>query len=169
MTASVTPTTVVPATITNLIAAVKAAVPAIATSQARKLIKDNNVRSFKKVGEVTAVLAAKTAEELAVIYGAPEVEPEVTVPVAKTPKEKKIPNTGATVRVKSTSTSTPVEAGPRGFRFGDVWNASVKAGTGIAVSEANRNKLIAQAVSLAVDHDAAIPSKDLAALVAAKL
>lgn len=46
---------------------------------------------------------------------------------------------------------TPVQPGPRGFRFGPTWNASVKSGAGIALMEVNRNKLIAQAVALEIE------------------
>jgi hypothetical protein len=43
-----------------------------------------------------------------------------------------------------------IEAGPRGFRFGKVWNDSVKAGSGIAVHPTYLAKLKAHAKAVGV-------------------
>ena len=130
------------ATISQLIAAVKAVLPKIASNQARALIKAENARSVSKAEEVAAQYKGQTKEQLAEAFG--EAEAETEAPKGRTIKAK-----GQRAR----RTATVVTAGPRGFRFGEVWNASVKAGEGVALAPANINKLYAHADSLGIAYD----------------
>ena len=87
----------------------------------RKEIKERKIRSFKKVAEFVA-------------------EWKAAQPIVKARRTRKI---RTEVKVH--------EAGPRGFTFGKVWNASVAAGTGVALHPINRAKLNAQAETLGIN------------------
>jgi hypothetical protein len=60
-----------------------------------------------------------------------------------------------------------IEAGPRGFRFGETWNTAVKSQSGIAIHPTYFLKLKAQAKELGVS--AAGKQEDVCARVAAAL
>ena len=193
-------------TIAERIAAVTAVVPAITVDQARKMIRDNNIRSLTKASLVAVDYAGKDAEELAKVFGeVAEVPKEteklaytvdhsasnngITAMLAKEDKEpslsvndpslaeqpeakknaetyppaaKKIAAKGPTPR----KTAVVVTPGPRGFRFGDVWNNSVKSGTGVAILPANRYKLLKHAESLGIHADNETDVKVLAKQIA---
>ena len=61
-----------------------------------------------------------------------------------------------------------IEAGPRGFRFGEKWIESVKSGTGVAVHPTYLAKLKAHAKAVGVSSAGKDPVA-LAALVASAL
>jgi hypothetical protein len=147
------------ATIAELIAAVRGAVTKISDAQARKMIKDNNIRSVSKAEAVAAEYHGKTKDELEAAFGpAGEDKPA--------PAAKKVARKGASTR----RTATVVTAGPRGFRFGEVWNDSVKAGEGVAMAPANINKLYAHADSLGISYDKrSVDAAALAKQIARKL
>lgn len=107
-------------------------------AQARKIIKDNKVRSFKKLGEIIAKMA--------------------------TAGEKK---SGAAKRVRK-STGIIHSEGPRGFKMGPVWLASIKSLKGIALSPSNLPKLKKTAESKGIDTEGKT-QEELAAAIAKTL
>lgn len=128
--------------------------------QARGFIRANNIRSMGKLNTMLETLKGKSGEELESLCAAPAASTAAPASPAKKAAKKaggaaskkadgegkpKFEKKGRTAR-----TTKVVEAGPRGFRFGEVWNNSVKAGEGIAILESNRPKLIAQATELGV-------------------
>lgn len=132
---------------------------------ARSFIRMHNIRSNSKLeAMLTEHLAGKTAEEIAEICKAPEGAPrKANAEVTKVVKEKPAPKAkvektageGKTERKFANKGKEPrevkiVQAGPRGFRFGEVWNNSVRNHEGVAMLESNRPKLIAQATELGV-------------------
>lgn len=110
-------------TIAQLVAAALVAAPSVTAEFAKELINSNKLRSFKRVTETFAELEVK----------------------ATPAKKAKEPKAKAPARIRS---ERIIEAGPRGFRFGEVWNMSVKAGTGVALNPSNINKLKAHAATL---------------------
>lgn len=56
--------------------------------------------------------------------------------------------------------ATPVQAGPRGFRFGATFIQSVIDGVGVATKPANINKVLAFAKALDVKASAKSPIED---------
>lgn len=162
------------ATMSDLMAAVKAAVSKISASQAKAFIKANNLTNVEKVTEAAASLKGHTKEQLAAEYG----EDDGTEFPASTSNggAKGKSKAHATKRVARKGTESrrrvaaTVEAGPRGFRFGDRWNQSVIDGTAPALAPANRNKLFAHADELGVQYDKrSVDAADLAKKMARKL
>lgn len=171
-------------TVSDLTALAQTALPLLATNQAKAMLKAENIRSATKLQTVCATLVSLTAEQLAEKFGAPSTEAAPAAPAAKTKpakeaatkeaaapkekaekKEKKVMRQGAAPR----KTASVVTAGPRGFRFGDVWNQSVMTGTGVAVAPSNINKLHAQAESLKVHFDPTDEPTAIAKKIAKKL
>lgn len=148
------------ATVSELIAAVQAIVPKLASNQARKLIKDNNIRSLSKANEVAANYKGKTKDELAATFG--DAEPDEAKPAAAA---KKVGRKGTGTR----RTAQVVVEGARGFRFGDVWNASVIEGSGVAYNPANINKLHKHAESLSINFDKTDTAEAIGKKIAKKL
>ena len=188
-------------TIAELIAAVTAVVPAITVDQARKMIRDNNIRSLTKASLVAVDHAAKTPDELAATFGpAGEVpviteklaakieeikdsvsitdpklaeQPEAQVNAASW-KQTEMPVAAKKISAKGTTprkTAVAVTPGPRGFRFGEVWTKSIKAGEGVAILPANRYKLIKHAEMYGIpankDSDAVALAKQIAEALSA--
>lgn len=149
-------------TMSQLLQAVRNAVPKISAAQARKLLKDNNIRSEGKIEAATADYKGMTKEQLAEKLGeaGDEEFPEVTGNSgngkAKRGAAKKTAGAKRAVAKRGGGERRKAEAvtaGPRGFRFGEVWNTSVKNGEGVAFSAANINKLYAHADSLGIAYD----------------
>jgi hypothetical protein len=158
------------ATVSELIEQVRAAVPKLAHNQARALIKANNIRSEGKIAEAVEQYKGMTKEQLATELGEAEADPE---PVAsKRPARKAGSKTSTTAKKIAKRGGGErrqralVEAGPRGFRFGEVWNNSVKEGSGVALHPANANKLYAHADSLGIAYN---KREDDAASIAKKI
>lgn len=103
---------------------------------ARQLIKANKVRSFKKLGEVIAASKAQKTKA----------------------------KNGATLRVRKASKVH--QEGPRGFRFGPVWLASIKAAKGVALLQSNLPKLKKTADHYGVKYDDNTSQEELVAAVA---
>ena len=161
------------ATMSDLLAAVKAVVSKISASQAKAFVKANNLTSVEKVTEEAASLKGYTKEQLAAEFGEDDgSEFPASTSASKNGKSK----AHATKRVARKGTeprrrvAAMVEAGPRGFRFGDTWNQSVKDGTAPALAPANINKLLAHADELGVHYDKrSLDAADLAKKIARKL
>lgn len=79
------------------------------------------------------------------------------------PRPLKIKSSPKGVRIKVAAAN-----GVR-FSYGPIWNASVQKGKGIAVAESNRVKLEHQATILGIEGPLPPDSRELAALVAARL
>lgn len=161
------------ATMSDLLAAVKAVVSKISASQAKAFIKANNLTTVDKATEEAATLKGHTKEQLAAEFGEDDgTEFPASTTATKNGKSK----AHATKRVARKGTESRrrvaamVEAGPRGFRFGDRWNQSVIDGTAPALAPANRNKLFAHADELGVQYDKrSVDTADLAKKMARKL
>jgi len=126
------------------------------SDMARQFIRNNNIRSNTKLETLlNELLAGKSAEEVQEICKPAEgastkPTPKKAEPTQKADKKadgegKKFERKGKEPREVKV-----VVAGPRGFRFGEVWNNSVRNAEGVAMLEANRPKLIAQATELGV-------------------
>lgn len=72
-------------------------------------------------------------------------------------------------RGRARRAASVVKEGPRGFRFGDIWNQSVMEQAGIAVAPTNFNKLMKQAEILGVKPKADATPEVLAGQVARML
>lgn len=83
----------------------------------------------------------------------------------KTAKKVAAPAAARPSRIRS---ERRIEAGPRGFRFGEKWIESVKSGTGVAVHPTYLAKLKAHAKAVGVSSAGKDPVA-LAALVASAL
>ena len=160
------------ATVSEIVAAIRAALPIIAENQARAMIKANNIRSITKAETVAGTYAGKTAEDFAKEFG--EATPDAPDAVANTKK----PAAKKTAAAKTKEPKAPreprrqataVTEGPRGFRFGEVWNNSVKSQTGVAMLLANRAKLLKQAAEHNITHGADDSAEDIAKKIAKKL
>lgn len=162
------------ATVAEIAAALQAAVPNLAYNQARAMIKANNIRSLTKATTVGAQFASKTAEELAKEFGeaTADAAPAATAPKAKAKAAPKAKAAGAakekTPRAPRKA-ATVVQAGPRGFRFGEVWTQSVKDGAGVAMLMQNRPKLNAHAETLGITGAGELSTEDLVKKMAKKL
>jgi len=106
---------------------------------ARELIKKNEVRSFKRLGEVVAKYLAKIAKN------------------------------GGQLRVAKYRSKVVHNEGKRGFQFGPKWLASVKSGSGIAVHPSNMPKLLKTAEKFNVKVPAAGTQVEIAAAIAKAL
>lgn len=148
------------ATMSDLMQAVKAALPKISAAQARNLIKANNTTSTAKIEEVAAGYKGKSKEELAAEFGEagdeefPQAQGNKRGAAKKAGGKKngaakKVARSGARER----RSATVVTAGPRGFRYGERWIQSVIDGTAPATANANINKLYAHADELGVQYD----------------
>lgn len=163
------------ATVSEIVAAIRAALPIIAENQARAMIKANNIRSITKAEAVAGTYAGKTAEDFAKEFG--EATPDAPDAVANTKKPAAKKAAGAkTATAKEPKApreprrqATAVTEGPRGFRFGEVWNNSVKSQTGVAMLVANRAKLLKQAAEHNITHGADDSAEDIAKKIAKKL
>lgn len=158
-------------TVSQLIAAVLIALPKLAPNQARAFIKANNVRSLTKIETVSAEYKGMTKEELATQFGEASDEAFVEVKGSKAKVTKKAAGAKKVARQgrEPRKTAAVVSEGPRGFRFGDVWNQSIKDGAGVAFMNANRNKLLKHAESLGITFDKKDESADIAKRIARKL
>jgi hypothetical protein len=77
---------------------------------------------------------------------------------------------GSNLKVKKARATAPVrEAGPRGFKFGPVWLASIVAGAGIALKPQNLPKLIETAKFKGVKVTKDLSQAEIAAAVAKTL
>lgn len=158
------------ATMSDLMAAVKAVVSKISASQAKAFIKANNLTSVEKATEEAASIKGHTKDQLVAEFG----EDDGTEFPASTSGGKSKAHATKRVARKGTESrrrvAAVVEAGPRGFRFGDRWNQSVIEGTAPALAPANINKLLAQADELGVHYDKrSLDTTDLAKKMARKL
>lgn len=81
---------------------------------------------------------------------------------------KKVAAPAAAARPSRIRSERRIEAGPRGFRFGEKWIESVKSGTGVAVHPTYLAKLKAHAKAVGVSSAGKDPVA-LAALVASAL
>lgn len=166
-------------TMSELMHAVREALPKVSASQARKLIKDNNIRSFGKIEAATSPLKEAGQEELNAQLGEPNEEefPEMTTKTASKTSRKSAAGGKAHTKQRTVAKrgSSPrrqaatVEAGPRGFRFGEVWNQSIKDGAGPAFRPANINKLKAHADELGITYDRNDDAAAIAKKIARKL
>lgn len=143
------------ATMSDLMAAVKSTLSKISANQARALIKANNATSVEKATEAAAQYKGSTKEQLAAEFGEDDGSefPAATngKRTTKTAKgAKRVARKGSEGRRR---VAAVVEAGPRGFRFGETWNQSVIDGTAPALAPANRNKLFAHADELGIQYD----------------
>lgn len=161
------------ATMSDLMAAVKAVVSKVSASQAKAFVKANNLTSVEKVTEAAASLKGHTKEQLAAELGEDDGSefPASTAGGSKGKSKahatKRVARKGSEPRRR---VAAMVEAGPRGFRFGDRWNQSVIDGTAPALAPANRNKLLAQADELGLTYDKrSVDTADLAKKMARKL
>jgi len=71
---------------------------------------------------------------------------------------------GAALRVRKASAVH--QPGPRGFKVGPVWIASIKSGKGVAMKPANRPKLIEHATSVGVSVTDDLTHAEIVALIA---
>jgi hypothetical protein len=154
---------------------------------ARAFIRTNNIRSMSKLETlVNEQLKDKTEDELKALIPVeakpaakpkadakpaatkPATKPEAKKPAAKTaPKAETKPKFERKGREKR---ATAVNEGPRGFRFGPVWNNSVIAGEGVAMLDIHKNKLLKQAESLGINRfTAADDSAKIAKAIAPKV
>lgn len=136
---------------------------------ARLLIRTENIRSLSKLEAKITELAEKTPDELKAMLPVSEEDEAKAKEAAKTTSKPAAAKTAAKTAPESKGTKTKTSAkgdgtqerkgrekkattivneGPRGFRFGAVWNNSVLSQTGIAILPAHRNKLLKQAESL---------------------
>ena len=162
-------------TVSEIVAAVRAILPDLAENQARALVKANNIRSISKAETVANTYAGKTAEDFAKEFG--EALPDS--PAAAAPTKKPAAKKAAGTKVAKTNEpkapreprrqATAVVEGPRGFRFGEVWNNSVKSQTGVAMLVANRAKLLKQAAEHNISYGADDSAEEIAKKIAKKL
>jgi len=116
--------------------------------------------------KIDAGLSAKLAKDAVLNEGARAMAFIVAQTLAAlAPKERvyKIKRTpkGTRINIKSPS-------GKR-YAFGPIWISSVKAGKGIALAKANREKLEMHALYVGIPNAKHMDSKTLAAKIAAKL
>lgn len=172
----------------QLIAAVIAAVPQMSNYQAYKAIKTENLRSQKRIDEFAETVKELSAEQIVEKYGNADQSAEgVKLPTengngaGKAKAAKKSGGGEKKTTTKKASGKTPsgekkarkprgevriVEAGPRGFRFGRKWNESVQAGEGIAVHPNHINKLKAHAEAVGYRGSLDVEPAKLAAAIA---
>jgi hypothetical protein len=172
-------------TMAQLIAAVVAAAPNMSEYQAYKAIKEENLRSQKRIDEFAGTVKELSAEQIVEKYGnADQSADGVKLPTAQPGAKKAAGGEKKTAKKSSTkkaSGKTPsgekkarkprgevriVEAGPRGFRFGRKWNEAVQAGEGIAVHPNHINKLKAHAEAVGYRGSLDVEPAKLAAAIA---
>lgn len=158
-------------TIAQLVAAAAQVAPNKDELELRNLIKTHNLRTLPKLQRVIGeIVAAEAAEVEKLAAAAKLVEQQAAVVEAATAAGLKAKRGR---KAKNPADVKVVEAGPRGFRFGEVWNASVKSGAGVALHPANFNKLVAQAKAAGFEVAevafSAETAKNLAAQIAATL
>ena len=136
----------------------------------REIIKTYNLRTLPKLqrvfGEILAAEAEKNAEAVRLEEAAALAALETKVVAAATAAGLKAKRGR---KAKNPADVKVVEAGPRGFRFGTVWNDAVKSATGVAIHPANFNKLVAQAKTAGVEVQDATFSTELAKTLAAQI
>jgi len=137
-------------TIAQLIAAAAQIAPTKDEIELREIVKTNNLRTLPKLQRVIGeILVAEAAAAEAAANEAARLE-EAAALAALENKVVAAATAAGLVGKRGRKPKNPadvkaVEAGPRGFRFGEVWNTAVKNATGVAVHPANFNKLVAQA------------------------
>jgi hypothetical protein len=98
-----------------------------------------------------------------------DVNREGQIAIASIMKQVTAPPAEKTYKIarslKGTRCKIPAANGVR-YAFGPVWNAAVKAGTGIAIAAANRHKLNHQGLVHGVDSPETMDAKELCALIA---
>lgn len=154
-------------TVAELVAAAQQILPALTDEQARNFIRANNIRSNGKLATLVGELAAEHAQRAEpAAPAAPAAPAKSSKPKAEAEEKptKKFARQGRTKR------TTAIAEGPRGFRFGPVWTASVQAGEGVALLDVNKNKLLKHAESLGItSFTAADESAKIAKAIAAAL
>jgi hypothetical protein len=115
-------------------------------SEARVLLKEHNVKTFRKLERV---VAKTTGAEV------PTAKPKVIRSIDRA-KANAVIRAAKKVQGKlhGSSVNSP---GPRGFRLGAVWLKSIVEGKGPAIAAANLPKLVATAAAKGIP----IPSRQL--------
>lgn len=168
-------------TVAELVAEAKSLVPTMEDSQVRVFLKENNVRSMPKLrrllSEVKDVSQQQdaTSNETATVaahQSNPDEESKMKTARKATKNSKpaarndrrQVERKGRAARKTST-----VNEGPRGFRFGPVWIASVQAGEGVALLPTNVNKLMKHAEAVGVKVREGAAPEQIVKQIAAKL
>jgi hypothetical protein len=165
----------------QLIAALMTAMPALSNYQAYAAVKAENLRSQKRIDEFAETNKELTAEQIVEKFGATDQSETVKLPTSNgTSASKSSGKKTATKTAKASSKAekkgrTPrkprgevriVEAGPRGFRFGRKWNESIQAGEGVALHPNHINKLRAHAEAVGYKGNLDVDAAKLAAAIA---